>query len=192
MKVAGRCEEWQDFMQFHAWAYANGYEEHLKLRCMGKFQPDDCSWVEDGKQNKFKLPMNDEGVPWVYIANQRGISSRVFSLRLERGISPEEAATTDVYVAPSNGHGVTYRSLAKRRGLSCHGYRFRLSIGWSPEKAARLPASGRDLMRRRKPPWQTWRSFALSNGISYATYRSRIIRGWDFDRATRQILWQNG
>lgn len=45
-----------------------------------------------GRRKELKKYVNAEGVPWLTIAEARGISEYRFRKRLEEGYSPEEAA----------------------------------------------------------------------------------------------------
>lgn len=56
------CEEWQDFIPFMEWAYANGYDENAKrgectldrINVNGDYCPENCRWVDMSVQSNNK------------------------------------------------------------------------------------------------------------------------------------------
>lgn len=58
------CDDWrEDFMTFHDWALANGYQDDLTLDRIdpcGNYCPDNCRWTTWDVQAKNKRPKNTE------------------------------------------------------------------------------------------------------------------------------------
>lgn len=54
------CQAWRDdYMAFHRWAMANGYEDHLTIDRVnndGNYEPDNCRWATHSEQNFNRRP----------------------------------------------------------------------------------------------------------------------------------------
>lgn len=61
------CEEWQEFLGFHAWAVANGYRDDLQIDRIdndGPYCPENCRWVTAAENMKNKRPARPLGLRW--------------------------------------------------------------------------------------------------------------------------------
>lgn len=98
------CDEWRnDFMAFHDWAMANGYDDSLSLDRIdvnGNYEPSNCRWVTlkhqaNNKRNSHFLEYNGEVKTIAQWAEELGIKYRTLSSRINtRGWSVEKALTT--------------------------------------------------------------------------------------------------
>ena len=60
------CEEWSDYTKFAEWARSNGYKEGLtieRLDVNGDYCPENCTWIEFGKQARNRANRNSRLLP---------------------------------------------------------------------------------------------------------------------------------
>ncbi|QQE80889.1 hypothetical protein [Alicyclobacillus sp. SO9] len=101
------CHDWSDFKQFHDWAMAHGYEEHLTIERVdvdGNYEPVNCKWVTRTEQSRNKsnnhlVSFRGDTMTLAEWEQVTGISSSTIRQRLGRGWNVERALTTPV--APS-------------------------------------------------------------------------------------------
>ena len=102
------CEEWKNnFMSFHDWAFANGYDENVKrgectidrIDTNGNYEPSNCRWVTqkeqaNNKRNNVLLTYKGNthtAQQWAEILDIKYIT---LITRLKRGWSVEKTLTT--------------------------------------------------------------------------------------------------
>lgn len=117
-KYGGRgitiCEEWKkNPREFIEWAYENGYDEKAKKReCTieridvnGNYEPSNCKWVDMKMQAKKrrrsgriakKYNIYGKEMTSKEIQEKYGISQQLFSYRVKKGMSNEEAVETEI------------------------------------------------------------------------------------------------
>lgn len=73
------CDEWEhDYLKFHEWAIANGYDGSLtldRINVNGNYEPSNCKWSTWSQQgqNKRMSTKNTSGVSGVTFNKSRGI-----------------------------------------------------------------------------------------------------------------------
>lgn len=94
------CDEWRnDFMTFHRWAMANGYQEGLSIDRINNdegYNPENCQWATITQQNRNKrnlhyVTLNGETKAVAEWCEQYNLSQQTVHNRLKYGWSPEEA-----------------------------------------------------------------------------------------------------
>lgn len=81
---------------------------------------------------------------WIEIAEKNGIKRQTFYVRVNEGMTPEEAATKPIRVWPKR-YDSKWIKIAKENGISPDAFRGRVRLGWSQEKAATTPLRGRGM-----------------------------------------------
>ena len=93
------CDSWsEDFLMFHEWAMANGYEDNLsidRINANGNYEPSNCRWATDYQQanNKRKnafITFNGETHTMSEWASITGINYNTLRARRSRGCKPEQ------------------------------------------------------------------------------------------------------
>lgn len=88
------CDEWKhNYLNFHNWAYANGYDDNLsidRINVDGSYEPDNCRWVDKDIQanNKVCTIYIDYGgttVTLTELSNIIGIKRETLEMRYIRG-----------------------------------------------------------------------------------------------------------
>lgn len=98
------CEEWHKFENFRDWALAHGYADHLTLDRFpdqeGNYEPGNCRWVTTKEQNnnqttnRILTAFSESKTIAQWSEDPRcQVSYDCLRLRINRGISPEEAMT---------------------------------------------------------------------------------------------------
>lgn len=100
------CEEWQEFIPFMEWAYANGYDENAprgqctldRIDPSGNYEPNNCRWATYKEQaNNTKstvfLTYKGETKPASEWSKIVGISQSAITQRKNRGWTDEECLT---------------------------------------------------------------------------------------------------
>ena len=109
------CDEWKnDFMAFHDWAYANGYDEDAprgectidRIDVNGNYEPDNCRWADAITQSHNKRPSSEwkrRGTKCVYDGEEyffedlceiHNTSTATVTYRMNKmGMTLEEALT---------------------------------------------------------------------------------------------------
>lgn len=121
------CDEWKNsFEKFYEWAIENGYDrEAPKGKCTidrinndGNYEPSNCRWISMQEQNKNKRKPQrksreynifNEELNCKQIEKKYGISQQLFKYRIKKGMSYEEAVTTE----KKRGIEYTKRGLTK-------------------------------------------------------------------------------
>lgn len=92
------CAEWNDYTAFRDWAQANGYRDDLSIERIdsnGNYEPSNCTWATAKEQssNRDYTNKNNDGILWLDIARENGISRAAFRTRIFDGWSFEEASS---------------------------------------------------------------------------------------------------
>ena len=93
------CDEWSSFEAFHAWAMEHGYADHLTIERVDnskEYSPNNCIWADMKVQarNRSIVRRAPDGRAWAEIAEEHGISARMFNNRLHAGGWDAETAAT--------------------------------------------------------------------------------------------------
>ena len=110
------CEEWNDFIEFQKWAYANGYDENAKrgectldrIDVNKNYEPSNCRWVNMKVQcNNRRLwgtnTHNHKMITWTYKGETHtvrewseitGIDNKILRTRKHKGWNIERILTT--------------------------------------------------------------------------------------------------
>ncbi len=139
------CNEWrEDFIIFHDWAIANGYEDHLsidRIDVNGNYTAENCRWVNRKIQNRNKRDnvfLNIDGkqktiAEWAEIT---GIRHHTIAARHRRGytnkdlINPPNRTENRVFVE-FEGKIRTIKELAQIAGISPESMNGRIKLGWT-------------------------------------------------------------
>lgn len=88
------CESWKkDYLEFHNWAYDNGYEEGLTLDRIDVndgYKPSNCIWATMAKQannkrNTIRVEVEDTLYTLTELSNIYGIDRNIIEARYYRG-----------------------------------------------------------------------------------------------------------
>lgn len=91
------CNEWRDFNKFYDWSKLNGYNESLSIdridNKLGYF-PENCRWATPREQaiNRRTTTLTSDGRPGLLVAEENGISPRLFRSRVDAGWDIDLAA----------------------------------------------------------------------------------------------------
>ena len=91
------CNEWRDFNKFYDWSKLNGYNESLSIdridNELGYF-PENCRWATPREQaiNRRTTTLTSDGRPGLLVAEENGISPRLFRSRVDAGWDIDLAA----------------------------------------------------------------------------------------------------
>lgn len=98
------CSDWDDFVLFKEWAFANGYNDDLsidRINVNGNYVPENCRWVDMKTQNRNRrnnhlITFNGETHCISEWAEITGIKRETIKSRLKYGWSIEKVLTTNV------------------------------------------------------------------------------------------------
>ena len=91
------CDEWNDYVNFRNWAYANGYDDTLSIDRInndGNYEPSNCRWVNNevqtNNQSRNRI-IEYKGCKYTMaqLAKELGLSYSSMQHRIERGWSIE-------------------------------------------------------------------------------------------------------
>ena len=101
------CDEWQEFIPFMKWAYANGYDENAprgqctldRIDYNGDYCPENCRWADWGTQTSNKssnryITYNGKTQTIHQWSIDIGLNEQTLTNRINRGWSIERALTT--------------------------------------------------------------------------------------------------
>lgn len=95
------CKEWQEFINFHDWAVANGYFDNLTLDRIdidGDYEPSNCRWEtpknqSNHKSNNVYYSFEGETKTAKQWCDKFKINPTTFHDRIKRGWTIEQALT---------------------------------------------------------------------------------------------------
>ena len=100
------CEEWHDYVNFHNWAMANGYDPNAPIwECTldridndGDYCPENCRWVDaetqhNNQRNNHYVVFNGEKMTVAQLAKQTGVNYRALLWRINDGWTAEDAVS---------------------------------------------------------------------------------------------------
>lgn len=88
------CEEWKNnYLNFHNWAYCNGYNDDLsidRIDVNGSYKPSNCRWVNKDIQANNKvctiyIDYNGESITLSQLSKITGIRRETLEMRYIRG-----------------------------------------------------------------------------------------------------------
>lgn len=93
------CTEWHEFIPFHDWAMANGWQRGVSIDRIdnnGNYEPDNCRWVTAkeqarNKRNNHFITFNGKTQTMVEWAEEIGLEYSILWNRIHRGWSIERA-----------------------------------------------------------------------------------------------------
>ena len=121
------CDEWKNsFEKFYEWAIENGYDREApkgkftidRINNDGDYEPSNCRWISMQEQAKNKrrpqrkskkYNIFNEKLNYKEIEERYGISQQLFKYRINKGMTYEEAVTTE----KKRGIEYTKRGLTK-------------------------------------------------------------------------------
>jgi hypothetical protein len=95
------CQEWNDYPAFRDWALAHGYRDDLSIERVdvnGNYCPANCTWADAYTQSRNRrfVTRRSDGVPWVTIAAENGITAARYNNRVYAGWTREAAASEPI------------------------------------------------------------------------------------------------
>lgn len=146
------CDEWHDFMTFHAWAHSHGYKEDLSIDRIdgdGDYCPENCRWATNYQQMQ-----NRKVSLGLASARKRQIPFHEFEALAER---------------------------AAENGIRKDTLRFRLTVlEWDEERAVTTPPSVYARTRLdHKGESHTLAEWADITGVPLETLKARMRAGMD-------------
>jgi hypothetical protein len=87
------CADWMDYLTFHQWAVAHGYQAGLTIERMeneGNYEPGNCRWAtwaeqSNNKRTNVHLMFNGVSRTFGQWANITGINRRTIQSRVQHG-----------------------------------------------------------------------------------------------------------
>jgi hypothetical protein len=88
------CNEWKnDYLNFHNWAFSNGYADGLsidRIDVNGNYEPSNCRWVDNNIQANNKIctifiEYNNIKITLTELSNITGIARETLEMRYTRG-----------------------------------------------------------------------------------------------------------
>lgn len=153
------CSEWGSFEAFAAWAGRTGYKPELQLDRIdndGPYSPENCHWVTCAENCRNRRPNRrfsffGEELIAKDAANKFGINVQTLLDRIDRGMEPEAAVTTErsatSWRRPGEyvyfGKHLTFAEAERRFGIKWQTIRWRIKSGQTPEDAVSRPARQR-------------------------------------------------
>ena len=194
------CEEWRNnFMSFHDWAFANGYDETAKrgectidrVDVNGNYEPSNCRWVDIKAQSRNRrnnniITYNGETHCIAEWAEILGIDKGLIIDRLDYGWSVEKTFKT-----PINNHLLKYTfknktqllsEWAKELNIPLATLRIRLQdLKWTIEKAFTTPLLKQKMTY--KGQTKTKKEWAKIYNMPVGTLKGRLNMGWSIKKA---------
>lgn len=111
------CPEWNDYLNFKAWAFSNGYKDSLsidRINVNGNYEPSNCRWADKitqgrNRRNNHLLTYKGETKTMAEWAEIYGIKYHTLKRRINHyGFSVEEALTSPVSPLSRKQKGVCY------------------------------------------------------------------------------------
>ena len=106
------CTAWRTFSVFKAWAEATGYRDGLTIdrrEAGGNYEPDNCRWItqEDNARRNATVLITAWGETktagqWVEDERCKVAKESALRMRIQRGMTPEEAISTPARKYGSN------------------------------------------------------------------------------------------
>ena len=101
------CSEWDEFVEFKAWALANGYTDLLTIERINLddgYNPINCKWIPKGEQSSNKrdtvlMTINGISKPITIWCKEYGIGYKAVKKRMSKGMDFQTALT-----APKQTH----------------------------------------------------------------------------------------
>jgi hypothetical protein len=92
------CPDWQDFLSFMHWAYANGYDDTKEIDRIdsnGNYTPDNCRWISRIENNHNRgclVSLTIDGATKLLVdwASETGLARNTIYARYRRGITGVE------------------------------------------------------------------------------------------------------
>lgn len=200
------CTEWDNYINFREWAFANGYEDGLtidRIDVDGDYDPNNCRFTTMKEQNNNRRTTNfhtyngktQSEMKW---AEEYGISYGALKTRLKYGWSFEDALNTPVkpfeHLVEYDGETHNIKQWARLRGISSDALSGRLERGWSFEDAINTPvleSPFRTELIECRGETHKLSEWSKIVGIKYGTLKSRIKRGWDIEKVLFEPLAVN-
>lgn len=200
------CTEWDNYISFREWAFANGYKDGLtidRIDVDGDYEPNNCRFATMKEQNNNRRTTNfhtyngktQSEMKW---AEEYGISYGALKTRLKYGWSFEDALNTPVkpfeHLVEYEGETHNIKQWARLRGISSDALSGRLERGWSFEDAINTPvleSPFRTELIECRGETHKLSEWSKIVGIKYGTLKSRIKRGWDIEKVLFEPLAVN-
>jgi len=141
------CDEWMEYRVFKKWSLENGFEEHLtidRIDTNGDYESSNCRWTNykeqaNNKRNNRLVVYEDEEYTLAELSDKTGIKSATLSIRLDKGMTPEEAVYTPLNYyrvnVEMNGEKHNLKKWCEKLNLPYKTINTRIKRGWDPIRA---------------------------------------------------------
>lgn len=145
------CEEWLDYHAFKKWSLENGFEEHLtidRINTNGDYEPSNCRWTDykeqaNNKRDNRMIVFEGKEYTLAELSYLTGIEHATLSLRLSKGMTPEEAVyktlNYDYVFIEMDGEKHHLKKWCEILNLPYKTIHARIKRGWEPERALSTP-----------------------------------------------------